>query len=423
MRFLGLNISWERKSTTLTFDQLLQRLEAAYQTVSGIVVTPDTAMESPTVQAIVQAVSGTIATLPVQVMRKSMASNGREAKELLPNHPAARLLAMPNDTQDRVTYWLDAASWLVRYGNHYAYKARGVTGPIRRLDFLEPSRVCVHREQDGKITYRVTLHGGGYKEYQPSEIHHARGPARNGYCGDSPIMDVRNAIALEIAAERFGESFFANGATPSLIFKYAQWYVGQQTQEQRTKFIEDFQAAYTAKKRLGAMVLPKGMDMEQVPIDNDKAQFLDTRKLQRNVICGAFNIPPHMAGDLERGTFSNIEHQSLEFIQRVVLRYVRSFEASMERDLLTQEDRNSGVVIRFNLDGALRGDFKSRQEGLNIQRMAGVITANEWREEEGRNPLPTGQGGDEVYQQGPSGQNQPGSKPGAQGGNNATGTA
>lgn len=422
MNLFGWTIA-RKNADTLTLDQFIQRLDAIYQTVSGIQVTPDTAMESPTVHAIVQAISGTISTLPVHVQLESVDSKGRVTTEVLRNHPVERLLQRPNDIQDRVTYWLDAASWLVRYGNHYAYKARGITGPIRRLDFMEPSRVCVHRRQeDGGIEYRVTKYGGEYDVYQPWEMHHARGPARNGYVGDSPVMDVREAIAMEIAAERFGGNFFGNGAMPGLVFKYAETFKGHNTPQQKQAFLDELQRLFTSKGRFKSMLLPRGIEMDSLDVDNEKTQFLDTRKHIRTVIAGALNVPPHIVGDLERGTFSNIEHQQLEWFKGPIVKYCRIFESAMERDLLTPADRASGVVIRFNQEGALRGDFKTRQEGLNIQRQAGVITANEWRELEGRNPLPDGQGGDDVYQQGPSGQTVGGKKP-ANGGSDATGTA
>jgi phage portal protein BeeE len=115
-------------------------------------------------------------------------------------------------------------------------------------------------------------------------------------------------------------------------------------------------------------------------------------------------VPPHLVGDLSKGTFNNVEQQSLDFVQHAVLPHPRIFEAAMERDLLTDEDRAKGVIIRFNLDAALRGDFKSRQEGLKIQREMGVINANEWREEEGRNPIRDEDGGEVYWVKGPSGQ-------------------
>jgi HK97 family phage portal protein len=399
VRILGWEIAWRPQASTVTLDQLIRRLDAMMETASGISVTPDSAMQSPTVQAIVQAVAGAISTLPVHVMQKTTKGN-RTNKELLPNHPVARLLSAPNDTQDRVTYWLDATSWLIRYGNHYAVKARGVTGPIRRLQSIPPGDITVEQQQDRQLLYRI----GVDPQRTPAQMHHVRGAARNGWLGDSPVMDVREAIALEIAAERFGASFFGNGAMPALVFKYMTGSQGHKSAAGRQEFIDKFQESYGRGRRFRALLLPLGMEMEDpVKLENDKAQFLETRKLQRTIIAGAFGVPPHLVGDLERGTFSNIEHQSLEFVQRVVLRYVRMFEAAMERDLLTDQDRAQGVIIRFNMDGLLRGDFQSRQAGLKIQREAGVINPNEWREHEGMNPRDD-EGGELYWDKGPSGQ-------------------
>lgn len=408
MNIFGLEISLRRKSTVLTTNEVLRRLEMIHELASGIVVTPETCMQSPTVQAIVQAISRRIATLPVTVQRVSE-RDGRKITERLPSHPVAKLLSAPNDWQTRVTYWLDATSWLVRYGNFYAFKARGQTGPIRRLVPLVPGNVQVEQDPETlDVKYRVALGNGNYQEYQANQIHHCRGPARDGVKGDSPVMDVAEAIALEIAAEKMGAAVFGNGAQPGIIFKFADGSAGFKTDEERAKFVEDFQNAYTRRGRHRALLLPKGIDLaQQIAIDNEKAQFLATRQYQRTVIAGAFGVPPHMVGDLSKGTFNNVEQQSLDFTLNVVLPYVRIFEAAMERDLLTTEDRAQGIRIRFNLEGALRGDFKTRQEGLKIQREMGVINANEWRELEGLNPISEDDGGETYWVRGPSGQGGP----------------
>jgi len=393
-----------RKSAGLSIDEVVRRLEAAQATLSGIAVTPETCMQSPTVSGLVKAIAGRISTMPPHVFKKIL-KDGRTSKEALPNHPVERLLAMPNGWQTSTNYWLDAMSWRLRYGNFYGFKARGATGPIRRIEPLHPGSVDVVQNDDLSLTYKVSTPTGAQKEYGQDEIHHARGMARNGFKGDSPLMDVREAIALEIAAEKYGASFFGNGAMPSLVFQYVAGSAGHKTDEERAKFIEDFTARYSGRGRFSAMLMPKGIELgEPISVENEKAQFLETRKLQRNIIAGALGVPPHLVGDLERATFTNIEHQSLELVSSVILPHVREFETAMERDLLTPADRASGVIIRFNIDGALRADFKSRQEGLNIQRMAGVINADEWREMEGWNPIPDGSG-QTYWTQGPSGQN------------------
>ncbi|MEY2687450.1 MAG: hypothetical protein RL375_1648 [Pseudomonadota bacterium] len=397
MKLFGYTV-FERKSASL--DEILNRLEAAMATASGVVVTPENCEESPTVQAIVNAVSMQISTLPVHVYQKSE-SDGLESKERLPNHPVEKLLAAPNAWQTSSSYWLDAASCMVRYGNFVAIKGRGLTGPIRYLQPVLPSQVVVEQDDSLNVTVRVTG-GKGQRVYPISQVHHVRSRSKDFLNGESPVWQAREAIALEIAAQRYGAAFFGNGAMPGLVFQFMEGVKGFTSKEQRDEFVASFQRVYGSTGRFKAMLLPPGIDKPtSVGIENDKAQFLETRGLQRNVIAGAFGVPPHLVGDLERGTFSNIEHQSQEFIGKVILPYVQMFEDAMERDLLTADDRRAGVIIRFNVDAGLRADFKSRQEGLRIQREAGVINPNEWREREGMNPR---KGGNEYWEQGPSGQ-------------------
>lgn len=405
MKFLGLDVSLSRKAEAIPLNTLLQRLEAVYETSSGITVTPDNCMQSPTVHAIVTTIARRMASLPVHVMRKSATSEGRTIKEKVPNHPVQRLLDMPNNWQTKVDFWLDATSWFLRYGNFYAYKARGQTGPILRLEPIPPYNCKPSQANDLTVTYGVTKNGGDFEEYPASQILHVRGAARDGVEGDSPVMDLRETIAMEIAAEKVGASFFGNSALPSVIFEYAEGFKGYRTPEERDGFIDDFQRKYGGRNRYRALVLPNGLKIgATVTTENEKAQFLETRQYQRTVIAGGFGVPVHLVGDLQRGTYNNVEQQTLDFVVNVILPVVRAFEASMERDLLTPEDRRAGVIIRFNLEGALRADFKTRQEGLKIQREMGVISANDWRDHEDMNPLAVENGGEEIWRQGPSGQ-------------------
>jgi HK97 family phage portal protein len=410
---------WRRKDAgSIDLNTFIRRMELIFETSSGVTVTPDLAMQSPTVRAVVSAIAARISISPVHVYQKTE-SGSLTKKELLANHPVEKLLATPNRWQTRTSYWLDATSWLVRYGNFYAFKARGQTGPILRLEPLVPSCVTVEQDDQLNLTYRVNVKSGSLV-YPASLVHHARLMSRDGIVGDSPINDVRETIALEIAAEKYGASFFGNGAQPFIVMQYLEKSQGFKTDEERKNFLDEFARVYGGKGRFKAALMPKGIAMtDPIKVENDKAQFLETRKLQRAVIAGAFNVPPHLVGDLTGGTFNNVEQQSLDFVQNVVQPYVQIFEAAMERDLLTPSDRASGIIIRFNLDGALRGDFKSRQEGNKIMRENGALSPNEWREREGMNPISKEDGGDAYWQQGPSGQNsKPTDKP-AEGNDNA----
>lgn len=405
MKFGPLELSWSRKSggaESISIDTLIKRLDAVYETYSGVTVTPENCEQSPTVKAIITAVTRRFAVMPVHVFKRST-SNNRTKKELQTSHPVERLLQVPNGWQDPASYWQDAASRLIRYGNFYANKARGATGPIRRLEPIPPGSIDPVQDDDLSVYYRVSTKGG-QRDYPISQIHHARLVARDGLKGDSPVVDVRETIALEIAAEKFGASHFGNGAMPGIVFEYMEGSQGFKTDEERKDFLDEFQERYTKRGRFRAILPPKGIKMgPPIPVENDKAQFIQTRQYQRTVIAGAFGIPPHLVGDLSKGTFNNVEQQSISFSTNVILPLVRVFEAAMEADLLTDEDRRNGIIIRFNVDGDIRGDFMSRQQGLAIQRQNGVINANEWRERENMNPR-ADEGGEDYYETGPSGQ-------------------
>ena len=421
MKILGyeLRAPWRRASEKQApFESALMRLVAAQEgywaggfgagyfgSGSGAFVNPENCMMSPTVHAIVTAVSRRISISPVHVYQKtylgtgrepdpaeSTESRGRERRQHLPNHPVDGLLAAPNRWQSSVNYWQDAVSRYLRYGNFYAYKSRGQTGPIRELIPVHPRQFHIQQDlQTWAVSYRING-----EEVPLNRVHHVRGPSRNGFVGDSPVMDCNAAIALEIAAEQFGASFFTNGALPLMIFKYMMGTSGFKDPEAEKQFIDDFQNAFSGNKRHRALLLPKGIDtVDPIKIENDKAQMLETRKYQRSVIAGAFGVPPHLVGDLERATYNNVEQQDEDFKVNVVLPVARCFESAMERDLLTASDRANGVIIRFDLDAVLRADFKSRQEGRKIQREAGIICPNDWLEGEGMNPISPEDGGED----------------------------
>lgn len=374
-----------------SFETILRLLAAKVGSYGS--VTPDNCMKSPTVHAIVNAISRRLASTPIHVYQTGV-SNNRETKEKLPNHPIAKLLNQPNEWQSKYDYWQDATSTYVRHGKYIAIIGRGSTGPIRRLYPINPSEIEI--KQDAS-TFALSFKRNE-QVWAFDRVHYVRGPSRNYIDGDSPVKDVSTTISLEIAAEDFGASFFNNGAIPLIIFSYIQGLKGFKTPEDEKKFVNDFQEAFEGNKRHRAMLLPFGIEAKTpISIENNKAQFIESRQHQRTVIAGAFGVPPQFVGDLSKGTYNNVEQQSEDFTLHVIMPIATAFEAAMERDLLTTTDRNSGIKIRFNLDSEMRAAFLDRQNGLQIQLQNGIITPNEWREIEGRTPR-TDEGGD-AYQQ------------------------
>ena len=208
--------------------------------------------------------------------------------------------------------------------------------------------------------------------------------------GYSPIALEKSAIGLGIAAEEYGSKFFSNGARPSGIL------VHPNTVKDPSALRASWNAAFTGSANAGKVaVLEENMHFEPLTMPNNEAQFLETRKFQVNEICRIFRVPPHMIGDLDRATFSNIEHQSISFAVHTIRPWLVRIEQAMNRALFADSEKGR-FYVQFNLDGLMRGDYKSRMEGYAIARQNGWMSANDIRELENLNPLSDEDGGN-VY--------------------------
>ena len=139
--------------------------------------------------------------------------------------------------------------------------------------------------------------------------------------------------------------------------------------------------------------MEEGMKYTPISISPNEAQFLETRKFQIDEIARIFRVPPHMVGDLEKSSFSNIEQQSLEFVKYTLDPWVSRWEQNMARSLLTAEEKQN-YFIKFNVDGLLRGDYQSRMNGYATARQNGWMSANDIRELENLDRIPAELGGD-----------------------------
>ncbi len=198
----------------------------------------------------------------------------------------------------------------------------------------------------------------------------------------------KNAIGMAIACEEYGAKFFANGATPGGILEHP----GTIKDPQRVR--ESWQSTFGGSGNANKVaVLEEGMKYTPISISPEQAQFLETRKFQINEIARIFRVPPHMVGDLEKSSFSNIEQQSLEFVKYTLEPWLVRWEQSMIRALVSQSEK-AAYFIKFNVDGLLRGDYQSRMNGYAIGRQNGWMSANDIRELENLDRIPAEEGGD-----------------------------
>jgi HK97 family phage portal protein len=216
---------------------------------------------------------------------------------------------------------------------------------------------------------------------------HIPGLGFDGIIGYSPIAMAKNAVGMAIACEEYGAKFFANGAAPSGVLEHPG--IVKDPAKIRDSWNAVYQGSGNANK---VAVLEEGMKYTPIGISPEQAQFLETRKFQINEIARIFRVPPHMVGDLEKSSFSNIEQQSLEFVKYTLEPWLVRWEQSMVRALLTPEAKKA-YFIKFNVDGLLRGDYQSRMNGYAVARQNGWMSANDIRELENLDQIPEEEGG------------------------------
>lgn len=361
-------------------------------TTSGKTVNERTAMQTTAVYACVRILAEAIASLPLSVYQTTGLG-----KEKAINHNLYHLLHdEPNSEMTSFVFRETLMSHLLLWGNAYAQIIRDQNGKVLSLYPLLPNKMSVNRDSKGNIYYVYTrdsdetpsLAGYGAFYLSDHEVLHIPGLGFDGLIGYSPIAMAKNAIGMSLATEEYGASFFANGATPGGVLEHPG--IVKDPQRIRESWNSVYQGTKNAHK---VAVLEEGMKYQSIAISPEQAQFLETRKFQINEIARIFRVPPHMVGDLEKSSFSNIEQQSLEFVKYTLDPWVTRWEQAMQKALLLPGEK-SQYFIKFNVDGLLRGDYQSRMNGYAIARQNGWISANDIRELENMNLISPEEGGD-----------------------------
>ena len=361
-------------------------------TAAGKNVNERSAMQLTAVYACVRILAEGIAGLPLHLYK--CGKNGSREKAV--EHPLYFLLHdEPNPEMTSFVFRETLMTHLLLYGNCYCQIIRDGRGQVTALYPLMPNQMSVDRDENGQIYYRYQLGAdeshldkAGTVDLSPKDVLHIPALGFDGLVGYSPIAMARNSIGMAIACEDFGASFFRNGAAPSGVLEHPGVLKNPE------KLRAAWEAQYGGSRNSGRVaVLEEGMKFNPIAIPPEQAQFLETRKFQVDEIARIFHVPPHMIGDLERSTFSNIEQQSLEFVKYTLNPWVCRWEQALTRSLLSPREKRE-YCIKFNVDGLLRGDYQSRMNGYAVGRQNGWMSANDIRELENLDRISAEQGGD-----------------------------
>ena len=359
---------------------------------SGKAVTERSAMQITAVYSCVRILAEAIAGLPLHLY--TYKEDGGKEKAI--GHPLYLLLHdEPNPEMSSFVFRETLMTHLLLWGNAYAQIIRNGKGEVVALYPLMPNRMTVDRDSSGQLFYSYQMNNSdaptmktGTVILKPSDVLHIPGLGFDGLVGYSPIAMAKNAIGLAIATEEYGAKFFANGATPGGLLEYPG------TVKDPDRVRESWNKGFSGSQNAGKVaILEEGMKYTPISIAPEQAQFLETRKFQINEIARIFRVPPHMVGDLEKSSFSNIEQQSLEFVKYTLDPWVVRWEQSLSRALFTPEEKKK-YFVKFNVEGLLRGDYQSRMNGYATARQNGWMSANDIRELENLDRIPAEEGGD-----------------------------
>jgi len=356
--------------------------------VTGRAVTPESAIASTAVWASVRVISESLATLPLNVYERL--DRGRELRRGHPLYPI--LHDAPNPKQTAVEFREQQLAALLLWGNAYALIERWPSGRVRWLWPMRPDRVTVRTDVTDE---RAPLPGLVYQyqsafattvNYPATEVLHVRGLSSDGLVGLSPIQVHRQAVEVEQAEREFAGRFFGNNARPGGILKTQ----GRLSADAATRLKASWENTHRGLDNAHRVaILEEGLDWVPMSMPLNDAQFIEQRRFSLEEIARIFRVPLHMVGDLSRATFSNIEHQSIEFVTHTIRPWAVRLEQSINSNLFFPSEIGT-FYAEHSLDALLRGDVASRYAAYAIGRQWGWLSSNDVRERENLNPIDGG---------------------------------
>jgi HK97 family phage portal protein len=383
---LGRVIRWAARGTSLASEDAARIFGSGSRTLSGVNVSESTALEAPSYFAGVRNIAEDLATLPLITYRK-LGAKRRERDEDFYLYPI--LHDQPNEEMDATVFVESMQAHLMMRRNCYAEIVRGGGGRCQELWPIHPSRVTIERVREadgsaGPLVYRVSLPDGQrdprtgepFSRLDRSRMLHIRSFVLDGVEGKSSLVTHSESIGLALALERYGAAFFGNDATPGGVYEVPA-LLSDKAYDRLRRDLEGGRAGLDKKHR--SMLLEEGTKFHEITVPNDKAQFVDSQRASTEQMGRINRIPPHLIGDLTRATFSNIEHQGIDYVVHSIRPHAVRWERAIRLQVYLAADRRSHYS-EFLLDALMRGDAQSRANTLAVWRQNGVINADEWRE-------------------------------------------
>ena len=327
--------------------------------------------------------SQTLAALPKFIYRHL--EDGRSRDKDRDHYLNRKLRYQPNPWQTAFQFFEMMTARAMLSGFAMAQKIENGGGEIESLVPLEPTRlVKVEQRANYKLRFLYRGDNGQPRNILQEEMFFLPWFGVKGFLGLPIAHQMRETAGLELAIEAYGAEFFSNFAMPRVVLKSPKAV----SQPARELMAADWNRAYGGDRKHGVALLEEDTNVEQLSTHNDEAQFIESRKFLVAEFARYFDIAPHHLFDMEKSSYNNMEQMSLETVIYGLTPIVERWEQCCYRDLLTEEDKDSGRFIEFSIDGLLRGDTAARSAFYKDGIYSGWCTRNDVREKENMNPLP-----------------------------------
>lgn len=337
---------------------------------SGVQVDNKTALNYSAVFRAVRVISGAISRLPIGVYRRT----SDDTVERVKGHPVEWLLNTTVNGEIPSLVWRESRqAHLLTWGNCYSGIERNRAGQVISLVPKSPQGIHIERVA-GRLVYEFKDDRGGTKTVAREDMLHIPGLGYDGIVGYDVIHMARECIGLGIAAENYGATFYGNSARPGGLLKHP----GRISKEAAGRLRESWNNVHqgpNSQHKVG--IVEEGMDWVPMSMPNDSAQFLETRKFQIVEIARWFDVAPHLLFELDRATFSNIEHQGLEFLIYSLAYWLARWEAFCGFSLFSEEEQRDGLILRHDASEILRADTKAMAEANKEAILGGWKTINQ----------------------------------------------
>lgn len=343
--------------------------------------TKTSAQRIATVYSCVNVLSESLASFPLKIYRNNSKGEKEEIRTSdLKFKNVKRVLSKPNSIDTYFDFFERIVSHLALCGNFFAFKIYGMGDRlVNLLPIFDPREVSV-RVLDN-WTYEFNYNGKAYTE---KDIFYIK-----AHDGKSVLTYLSDTFDSAGAMTKYSKNFYQNYGMPTGVIESDKEMKSEAFKEFKKKW-EDF---YTGPKNAGkTVILDSGKKYKQISISNTDAQFLDTLKYTNEQICGIFRVPPHLVQILDHATFSNIEHQSLQFAYYTMQPWCNRIERAINDQILNPID--SDLYCEFLMDSLMRGDTTARFQAYNLAKYAGIMSSNEIRRKENLSPV---DGGDKIW--------------------------